>query len=88
MKNGDLTYSKTPFKEKKHKRGTGGTFEKKHKTEEAAVSYHHKFTGKEHPRKQDGSFVSNDVHLYTSDGITYHESDALKNGKSRYGSNG
>lgn len=83
MKNGTKTYSKTPFSEKKHKRGSGGTFETKHTTEKDKVSYHHEFSSKQHPRKPDGSFVKNK--LYTSDEITYYESDALKNGRARYG---
>jgi len=63
VENGDKTYSKTSFKEQKHPRQKGGVFKKKSKTEEDSVSYHHKFSGKSHPRQADGSFVSNGVTL-------------------------
>ena len=82
MKNGFKTYSKTSFKEDLHKRNPGGTFEKKHVTEEDKVEYHHDFSSKSHPRKEDGSFVSN----YASSSIVIKDSEGLKNGKERYGS--
>lgn len=81
IKNGQLTYSKTKFAEKKHKRGADGTFDKKAETERDKVSYHHKFTKAEHPRKSDGSFNS-----YSSDAKHEEDSEGLKNGKGRYGS--
>lgn len=64
--NGKATYSKTPFKEGKHQRASGGTFSKKSETEEDDVSYHHKFSKGSHPRKADGSFGNSG---YPSDGV-------------------
>lgn len=63
MQNGDKTYSKTSFKESKHKRGAAGTFSKKAYTEEEDVSYHHSFSKAAHPHKSDGTFVSNGLAL-------------------------
>lgn len=82
MKNGFKTYSKTEFKEDKHKRGANGTFGEKHETEKDKVEYHHKFSGKEHPRGKDGSFVN----TYSSADKHLEESSHMKNGRARYGS--
>ena len=63
MNNGYKTYSKTSFKEGKHKRKADGSFGSKDHTEEQDVSYHHKFTRSKHPTAKDGTFVSNGVLL-------------------------
>lgn len=73
--NGDKTYSKTPFKESKHKRGSGGTFSKKDSTEKDKVAYHHKFSSGSHPRGKDGSFSNSAKYV----------SSGAKVGQSRYG---
>lgn len=81
MKNGNKTYSKTPFSESKHKRSGGGTFAKKDVTEKDKVSYHHKFASKDHPRKPDGSFKND----WKSQGPK-ELSNSVKLGQSKYGS--
>ena len=71
VNNGTKTYSKTPFKEKKHPRGSGGTFKSNPYREEGRVSYHHDFSPSQHKRAKDGAFSN--------------ESNGVRQGRARYG---